>query len=269
MQTMKKIILVVGATLLAMLVGLFAAGYHGRREFPAANAIGLPPSELVVANARRLAGTPYDPLMGRYGNVGAKAGFIVCSDVPNIAYGLSGFSLKRMLEDDCRKNPSAYNNISEDNKPGNPYFHRRARNLYAYFKNNNRLFSSASVPRVGDLAFYSRGSTGYVSHVALVTELREKDYAVIESAPETVIAREVSGTSPLKRGWSLVGFGRMYLGSPKKVLRTTATADSVVKAAREQVGQTVCYDPSYRKLQYPNGDVPIERGVCTPIMGPS
>jgi hypothetical protein len=82
---MKKIILFAGAVLLATLIGLYAAGYHGQREFPVANSSTLPSSEQVVSNARRLGGTPYDPLMVRYGNIGAKAGFIVCSDVPNIA----------------------------------------------------------------------------------------------------------------------------------------------------------------------------------------
>lgn len=54
------------------------------------------------------------------------------------------------------------------------------------------------------------------------------------------------------------------------VLRRSAdipeTAGRVVKAAREQVGQTICYDPAYQKLAYPNGDVPIDRGVCTDVL---
>jgi uncharacterized protein len=43
-------------------------------------------------------------------------------------------------------------------------------------------------------------------------------------------------------------------------------AGRVVKAAREQVGQTICYDLGYRKLHYPNGDVPTDRGVCTDVL---
>ena len=160
-------------------------------------------------------GTPYDPLMGRYGNIGAKFGFIVCSDVLNIAYGLSGFSLKRMLEEDYRKTPSAYGENSRGNKPGNPYFHRRARNLYAYFKNNNRLLSPTSEPLVGDLAFYKLKSHGYVAHVALVTEVSNGTYMLVESAPETLFAQETPGLSVIKRGWILQGFGRMYPARPK------------------------------------------------------
>ena len=39
-----------------------------------------------------------------------------------------------------------------------------------------------------------------------------------------------------------------------------------IEFARAQVGKTLYYDPSYRKLKYPNGDIPIERGVCTDVV---
>ncbi len=41
---------------------------------------------------------------------------------------------------------------------------------------------------------------------------------------------------------------------------------SLVTAARAQIGKTVRYDPAYRKLDYPSGDVPIESGVCTDVV---
>lgn len=40
----------------------------------------------------------------------------------------------------------------------------------------------------------------------------------------------------------------------------------LVAAARAQVGVTVVYDPSYRGLDYPGGDIPAERGVCTDVV---
>ncbi|QQL45398.1 DUF1287 domain-containing protein [Sulfuriroseicoccus oceanibius] len=40
----------------------------------------------------------------------------------------------------------------------------------------------------------------------------------------------------------------------------------VVEAARAQVGKTLSYDPAYRMLDYPNGDVPMETGVCTDVV---
>jgi len=41
---------------------------------------------------------------------------------------------------------------------------------------------------------------------------------------------------------------------------------SIVRAARAQIGKTVGYDPRYRSLDYPGGDVPIETGVCTDVV---
>jgi uncharacterized protein YijF (DUF1287 family) len=40
----------------------------------------------------------------------------------------------------------------------------------------------------------------------------------------------------------------------------------LVAAAEAQIGRTVHYDPSYVRLAYPGGDVPIERGVCTDVV---
>ena len=42
----------------------------------------------------------------------------------------------------------------------------------------------------------------------------------------------------------------------------TAIAD----AARAQVGLTTSYDPSYRRLDFPNGDVPMTTGVCADVV---
>lgn len=46
----------------------------------------------------------------------------------------------------------------------------------------------------------------------------------------------------------------------------TGAAQEWVVAARAQVGVTVHYDPTYVRLDYPGGDVPIERGVCTDVL---
>ena len=43
-------------------------------------------------------------------------------------------------------------------------------------------------------------------------------------------------------------------------------ANELVKAARGQIGKTVSYDPGYQAIDYPDGDVPIDRGVCTDVV---
>jgi uncharacterized protein len=42
--------------------------------------------------------------------------------------------------------------------------------------------------------------------------------------------------------------------------------EALVLAAREQVGVTLSYDPAYRRLSYPGGDVPLSTGVCTDVV---
>jgi uncharacterized protein YijF (DUF1287 family) len=40
----------------------------------------------------------------------------------------------------------------------------------------------------------------------------------------------------------------------------------ITAAARDQVGVTVTYDPSYARLEFPGGDIPRDRGVCTDVV---
>jgi uncharacterized protein len=40
----------------------------------------------------------------------------------------------------------------------------------------------------------------------------------------------------------------------------------LISAAESQIGVTLSYDPNYTKIAYPNGDVPMERGVCTDVV---
>jgi uncharacterized protein YijF (DUF1287 family) len=43
-------------------------------------------------------------------------------------------------------------------------------------------------------------------------------------------------------------------------------APTLASAAQSQIGITLHYDSSYQRLAYPNGDVPMERGVCTDVV---
>ncbi|MBI2950250.1 MAG: DUF1287 domain-containing protein [Verrucomicrobia bacterium] len=59
---------------------------------------------------------------------------------------------------------------------------------------------------------------------------------------------------------SLISFSLLVHSAEKTNL------PSIVRSAREQIGKTVRYDPSYQALAYPNGDVPIEAGVCSDVI---
>lgn len=41
---------------------------------------------------------------------------------------------------------------------------------------------------------------------------------------------------------------------------------AIARAAAAQVGITLVYDPSYQRLDYPGGDVPRDRGVCSDVV---
>lgn len=42
--------------------------------------------------------------------------------------------------------------------------------------------------------------------------------------------------------------------------------EEIVKAARSQIGVTTGYDPAYRRIAYPGGDVPKQSGVCSDVV---
>lgn len=67
---------------------------------------------------------------------------------------------------------------------------------------------------------------------------------------------------------------RFLLGIAVSLPATVATGQSqplnqgsrLAAAASQQVGVTKLYDPSYRKISFPGGDVPIDRGVCSDVV---
>ncbi len=54
--------------------------------------------------------------------------------------------------------------------------------------------------------------------------------------------------------------------SPAEAPKPHPQATKLIEAAKKQVGVTTSYDPAYVKLDYPGGDVPTDRGVCTDVV---
>ena len=48
--------------------------------------------------------------------------------------------------------------------------------------------------------------------------------------------------------------------------QTTVEKNELYECALELTKQKVTYDPSYFSIDYPNGDVPSDRGVCTDVV---
>lgn len=54
--------------------------------------------------------------------------------------------------------------------------------------------------------------------------------------------------------------------SPSRMPMQAPPSPPLVAAARGQIGVTRLYDPAYVELDYPDGDVPRDRGVCTDVV---
>jgi uncharacterized protein YijF (DUF1287 family) len=48
--------------------------------------------------------------------------------------------------------------------------------------------------------------------------------------------------------------------------RAETLGERIASAAERQVGRTLFYDPAYVRLDFPMGDLPIERGVCADVV---
>ena len=60
--------------------------------------------------------------------------------------------------------------------------------------------------------------------------------------------------------------GNAFAQTSAAIPPARSPAQSVVRAARGQVGITLYYDPSYTSLKYPGGDVPRAKGVCSDVV---
>jgi uncharacterized protein YijF (DUF1287 family) len=63
-----------------------------------------------------------------------------------------------------------------------------------------------------------------------------------------------------------VPIGAREIAAAQKIRADAHPLERVTADAIEQTTQTTSYDPSYVKLDYPNGDVPIDRGVCADVI---
>jgi uncharacterized protein YijF (DUF1287 family) len=73
-----------------------------------------------------------------------------------------------------------------------------------------------------------------------------------------------------RRGF-LVGAGAVAAAAARSWTARAAPAPNgwarqLVAAAESQIGVTTIYDPSYVRIDYPGGDVPRDRGVCTDVI---
>ncbi len=156
-----------------------------------------------VAYARSMLTTPYDPLMGMYGDPFGKVGFVVCIDVPVRAYKAAGVSLPALLRESAKAHPDWFQ-IGPQNPPSSPFFYRRVRNYYDLFQHHPWLEFSGK-PEVGDWAFYGK------SHIALVEQVRpDGSFEVIEASPRKMRVAESDGEYMARTWGPPAFFGRLH-----------------------------------------------------------
>lgn len=68
--------------------------------------------------------------------------------------------------------------------------------------------------------------------------------------------------------WRILAAGLLYSVLCSALTARAAPPDNaaIVAGAKAQIGKTLYYDGSYQKIDYPNGDVPLERGVCSDVV---
>ena len=63
-----------------------------------------------------------------------------------------------------------------------------------------------------------------------------------------------------------VFIGLLSLAQLTQAAAPVSDGDKLAHDAKKQIGITVSYDPTYRKLEFPRGDVAIKTGVCTDVI---
>ncbi len=61
-------------------------------------------------------------------------------------------------------------------------------------------------------------------------------------------------------------FCLLLLALPTVGPEAASPEERLVAAASAQIGVTRLYDPSYRRIAFPGGDIPIDRGVCSDVI---
>ncbi len=59
---------------------------------------------------------------------------------------------------------------------------------------------------------------------------------------------------------------KLGIAAQPDLIDTEPWAQKLIAAAKSQIGVTIGYDPAYRRIEYPGGDVERQVGVCTDVI---
>jgi hypothetical protein len=197
------ITIVLSIVILIAFIVYWKVSYHGNMNTDIDNKSNVT-VESVIESAQGLNGILRDPFNGKYYNIGGRLGFIVCTDVPRLAYLNAGYSIDKEMAEDYKTHPEHYR---KGEIPG-PYFARRVRNIYDFLKAKNQVLSLDETPRPGDVVFYG-GKARKPCHIAMIVRVIDKHkYYLIESIPQSRLSKELSNAEIEKRSVP-IAFGRI------------------------------------------------------------
>lgn len=81
-----------------------------------------------------------------------------------------------------------------------------------------------------------------------------------------LLAASLTGCQVIRSSQRAVDVPERALVEAIQIKRDATPLEKINAAAIEQTTQTTSYDASYVKLDYPNGDVPINTGVCADVV---
>ena len=93
--------------------------------------------------------------------------------------------------------------------------------------------------------------------------LFSSNYAARVTREVISMAEDRARTTHVITFLALIATGLLFQGG---IVWAQDVSKDIVGAARQQVGVTTTYDPSYIGIAFPNGDLSEERGVCTDVI---
>lgn len=95
---------------------------------------------------------------------------------------------------------------------------------------------------------------------------KPESFAVTRFLPLAVLLCLLTACQGISSSSRIIELPAPQLQSAIQIPANATTLDKVNASAIEQTTYTHSYDPSYTKLDYPNGDVPKETGVCADVI---
>jgi len=95
---------------------------------------------------------------------------------------------------------------------------------------------------------------------------KPESFAATRFLPLAVLLCLLTACQGISSSSRIIELPAPQLQSAIQIPANATTLDKVNASAIEQTTYTHSYDPSYTKLDYPNGDVPKETGVCADVI---